>query len=57
MELNKRNIIKYFDIILLADKKDSFFSINEILIPKYFKHETSEERDFLQDIRRELKEF
>ena len=57
MELNERNIIKYFDIILLADKKDSFFSINKILIPKYFKYETSEERDFLQDIRRELKEF
>jgi hypothetical protein len=57
MELNERSIIKYFDIILLADKKDSFFSINKILIPEYFKYETSENRDFLQDIRRELKEF
>jgi hypothetical protein len=57
MELNEKNINKYFDIILLADKKDSFFSVNEILIPKYFKYETSEERDFLQDLRQELKEF
>ncbi|MFL1013691.1 hypothetical protein [Flavisericum labens] len=55
--MDKKIIIKYFDIILLADKKDSFFSIGQILIPKYFKYDTPEEREFFQELRRELKEF
>jgi len=55
--MDEKIIIKYFDIILLADKKDSFFSINKILIPKYFKYDTSDEREFFQELRRELKEF
>ncbi|NCT15454.1 MAG: hypothetical protein GW774_09315, partial [Flavobacteriales bacterium] len=38
-------------------KKDSFFSIYEILIPKYFKYDTSDERELFQELRRELKEF
>jgi len=55
--MDEKTIIKYFDIILLSDKKDSFFSINQILIPKYFKYDTSDERELYQELRRELKEF
>jgi hypothetical protein len=57
MKIEEKTIIKYFDIVLLADKKDSFFGIYGILSEKHFKTETRDERDFLENLRYEIKEF
>jgi hypothetical protein len=57
MKIEESTIIKYFDIVLLADKKDSFFGIYRVLSKKYLKDETKEEREFIENIRSKIKEF
>jgi hypothetical protein len=57
MKIEEKTVIKYFDIVLLADKKDSFFGIYKILIPKYFKADTSEEKTIVNNLWSEIKEF
>lgn len=57
MKIEEKIIIKYFDIVLLADKKDSFFGIYKILIPKYFKADTSDEKEFINELWSEIKQF
>ena len=57
MKIEEKTIIKYFDIILLTDKKDSFFGIYKILIPKHFKADTSEGKTIVNDLWSEIKDF
>ena len=57
MKIEEKTVVKYFDIVLLADKKDSFFGINIILIPKYFKADTTEEKKFINNLWSEIKQF
>ncbi len=51
--MKEETVIKYFDIVLLSEKKDSFFSVYQALIPKYFKESDNE----LHEVFREIKSF
>lgn len=57
MNIDKVTIIKYFDIVLLSDKKDSFFDVYDSLVPKYLKAETTEEKEYFCFLKDELIEF
>lgn len=57
MNIDKETIIKYFDIVLLSDKKDSFFDVYDLLVPKYLKAETTEEKEYFCSLKDELIEF
>jgi len=58
MKIEKKTIIKYLDIILQADKKDSFFDIYDILVPKYLKAEADErEKKYFIKLKEEIIEF
>jgi hypothetical protein len=51
--MKEETVIKYFDIILLSEKDDSFFGIYSLLIPEYF----SEDDDSIPELRSEIKRF
>lgn len=51
--MKKETVIKYFDIVLLSDKDDSFFGIKNLLIPKYF----SPDDNSISELRSEIKKF
>lgn len=50
-------VIKYFDIVLLSEKKDSFFDIYDSLVPKYLKVNTKSEKEYFFDLKDEIIEF
>jgi hypothetical protein len=51
--MKEETVIKYFDIVLLSEKKDSFFDVNSLLHPKYIKENNKE----LHELWREIKSF
>jgi hypothetical protein len=51
--MKEETVIKYFDIVLLSEKKDSFFNVYQFLTPKYFKESDSE----LHELWSEIKSF
>jgi len=57
MKIEEKTIIEYLDIILQADKKDSFFDIYDILVPKYLKVETESEKKYFIELKEEIIEF
>ncbi len=57
MKIDEKKVIKYFDIVLLSDKKDSFFGVYNILIPKHIKSETKDEIVFSTRLSSEIKDF
>jgi hypothetical protein len=55
--MNEKEIVKYFNLVLLSEKNDKFFDIYECLVPKYLGYETPEEKQFFNEIDREITEF
>ncbi|MFD0963764.1 hypothetical protein, partial [Pseudofulvibacter geojedonensis] len=55
--MDKKIIDKYFNIVLLSDKDDSFFDVYDILIPKYIKTDTNENRKYLLDLKSGIIDF
>lgn len=50
--MEKETVIKYFDIILLSDKDDSFFNIYRVLIPEYFNKDDDEILEVYSEVKR-----
>lgn len=55
--MKKETVIKYFDIVLLSEKKDSFFDVYDSLVPKYMNTDTKKEKEYFCDLRDEIIEF
>ena len=55
--MDNKTIIKYFNIVLLSEKDDSFFDVYDSLIPKYLKVDTNEQRKYFNDLKSEIIEF
>lgn len=51
--MDEKEVIKYFDIVLLSNKKDSFFSVYEILIENNF----SKKEKLIHEVFKEIKSF
>ena len=52
--MEEKEIIKYFDIILLSNKNDKSFIIYECLIPNHIKYETRKEKEYFNELEREI---
>ena len=57
MKIEEKTIIQYLDIILQADKKDSFFDIYDVLVPKYLKADTKKEKKYFNELEEEITEL
>jgi hypothetical protein len=55
--MDKKIIEKYFNIVLLSDKDDSFFDVYDILVPKYVKADTKESRKYFLDLKSNIIDF
>jgi len=55
--MTEKEIIKYFNIILLSDKDDKFFNIYECLVPLHLKCDTKKEREYFNDLVEEIGDF
>lgn len=55
--MDKKIIEKYFNIVLLSVKDDSFFDVYDILVPKYVKADTTESRKYFLDLKLNIIEF
>lgn len=55
--MNKTEIVKYFNIVLLSEKDDKFFSIYECLVPKHLKYETKYEKEYFKELSEKITDF
>jgi hypothetical protein len=55
--MKEETVIKYFDIVLLSEKKDSFFDVYDSLVPKYMNASTKPEQKYFSDLKNEIIEF
>ncbi|WP_188405385.1 hypothetical protein [Psychroflexus salis] len=55
--MDKKVIDKYFNIVLLSDKDDSFFDLYDILVSKHLKVDTNENRKYFINLKSEIIEF
>ena len=51
--MKKEEVIKFFDLVLLSEKDDSFFGIHRTLVPEYI----SKDDLNISELRREIKRF
>jgi len=55
--MEEKEIIQYFNIVLLSKKNDKSFIIYECLVPKHLKYKTHEEIEYFKNLEREIIEF
>lgn len=55
--MNETEIVKYFNIVLLSEKDDKFFSIYECLVPKHLKYETKDEKEYFNELSEKITDF
>jgi len=55
--MNEKEIVKYFNIVLLSEKDDKSFSIYKCLVPKHLKHETKYEKEYFNELNDEITDF
>lgn len=57
MKIEEKTVIKYFDLVLLSDKKDRFFDVYDCLVPKYLNVDTDKNRKYFHKIKDEVRDF
>lgn len=55
--MNEKKVIEYFNIVLLSQKDDKFFSIYECLVPTHLKCDTEKEKEYFNNLYEQISDF